>query len=448
MTTEERSGIDLGHAARKRIPRSRLGLWEAPENRLGAVEILEAQSENRIPELVPVRYGRMLVSPFAFFRGAAAVMARDLASTPHSGLMVQLCGDAHLANFGVFASPERRLRFGINDFDETLPGPFEWDVKRLVASVDLVARELGLSSSAREAARLAVGQSYQSRLAEFVAMRDIDLWYYHIEEPDIMAVAQRARAGTGALRRFIGRAYSHTNLRALNQLGTRVDGHLTIRPAPPLVVPADQADVNAVAENLEVYLESLPPENHLLVGRYRLQDVALKVVGVGSVGTRCWLALMVGRDEQDPLFLQIKEATQSVLEPYLGQDKFTEHGARVVVGQKLIQSSSDISLGWGRGRDGRDYYVRQLWDLKGNFNPLSMSGAGLRAYAGVCAWELARAHGRTGNGAAIKAYIGNSDRFARAIARFGDEYGRQTILDYRALAEAERAGRIKADHDT
>jgi uncharacterized protein (DUF2252 family) len=403
----------------------------------------------------------MLASAFTFYRGAAAIMAADLAAGPDSGLRVQLCGDAHLSNFGVFQAPDRRLVFDINDFDETLPGPFEWDVKRLAASVMIGARDRGFKAAESEAAVLAAVGSYRAAMAQFAQMGELDVWYARL---DVEGAASQWRqdankAERRRLEKNLDKARNKDSLRALNKLTEIVDGRIRIADRPPLLVPIDTlaeregrdpADIRALIEGLLVnYRESLDDQAGVLAGRYRYVDAAHKVVGVGSVGTRAWIALLLGRSEGDPLFLQMKEAGPSVLEPFAGASRFDNHGQRVVTGQRLTQAASDVLLGWltVEGIDGkkRDFYVRQLWDGKGSAEIETMSAPTMATYAGLCGWSLARAHARTGDREAIAAYLGGGDRFDRAIAKFSEAYADQNEADYQVVIAAERAGTLKVE---
>jgi uncharacterized protein (DUF2252 family) len=456
LSVEERAA--RGKAARSQLPRNALGEWAAPAGRRDPVEILEEQAKTREPDLVPIRYGRMLVSPFTFYRGAAALMAADIADSPRTGLRTQLCGDAHLSNFGAFAAPDRRLIFGVNDFDETLPGPFEWDVKRLVASFVVAGRELGLSAKVRATAAATAAQSYRESMREFAGMRNLDLWYARIdvetELPKFTAQAstkERKRA-----ERNVAKARTKDSLKAFAKLTEVVDGERRIVSDPPLIVRLDDlvGDIPAPAltEGLRLlirsYRRTLSRDRRLLLERFRYVDAARKVVGVGSVGTRAWIVLMLGRDGDDPLFLQAKEAQPSVLEPYLGKSQFANNGQRVVEGQRLMQAASDIMLGWIRtiGLDGldRDFYIRQLWDAKGSAGVESMTQSTLTWYAKVCGWTLAKAHARAGDAVAIASYLGSSAAFDKALTAFGEAYADQNERDFDALKEAVAAGRIVA----
>jgi uncharacterized protein (DUF2252 family) len=455
LTVEERA--ERGRAERAQVPRSAHAAWEPPSRRRSPVDLLEEQARSRVPELVPVRNGRMLVSPFTFFRGAAYVMAADLAAVPRTGLRVQLCGDAHLSNFGGFAAPDRRLVFSVNDFDETLPGPFEWDLKRLVASFAVAGRDRGFDPKQREPINLAVTRSYREAIRSFADMRNLDLWYVRLDVDDI---AQRfaQEVSQTAVRRFqrnVASARAKDSLRAFAKLTQVVDGRVRIASDPPIVVPIEEIvgeDADRINESMRVlirtYRRTLEGDRRRLVERFRYTHAARKVVGVGSVGTRAWIILLLGRDERDPLFLQAKEAEASVLEPFLGASKFASHGQRVVEGQRLTQAASDIMLGWLRapGYDGveRDYYVRQLWDQKGSAQVEVMTPRTMRAYAGVCGWTLAKAHARSGDAVAIATYLGTSDTSDRALALFAESYADQNQRDYEAFKEAVSAGRVQA----
>jgi uncharacterized protein (DUF2252 family) len=448
-----------GRAARREVPRSAHGAFDPPADRRSAVDVLEEQSADRLPELVPVRYGRMLESPFAFFRGAAAIMAADLASTPVSGLNAQLCGDAHVANFGGFASPERELVFDINDFDETVAGPWEWDVKRLAASIAIAGREIGVKAAARGDAVAAAVRTYREAMRDFAALGNLDVWYARVDASDLRDLAGERMGGkqAKALDRAIEKARGKDSVRALSKLTCVKDGRLCIESRPPLLVPVDElvpaADlervVGGVRDLIRVYAESLRSDRRHLLEGYRFVDMARKVVGVGSVGARAWVVLLEGRDGADPLFLQVKEARASVLERFLGADPTPNHGQRVVQGQWLMQASSDILLGWLRAADPdgreRDFYVRQLWDWKVSADVESLAARGLTMYGGICGWTLARAHARSGDRVAIAAYLGSSDSFDRALARFAEAYADRNQADFDALAAAERSGRIAVE---
>jgi uncharacterized protein (DUF2252 family) len=447
-----------GKAARSTAPRSAHGDWEPAPERADPIAILAAQESSRVPELVPLRHARMAASPFAFFRGAAAVMAADLASTPDSGLRVQACGDAHLSNFGIFAAPDRRLVFDLNDFDETLPGPWEWDVKRLVASFEIAGRERGFKRRQRSAAVLAAAASYREAMRGFSSLRNLELWYARLDvEAALARVEAEDPAATKRLRKSVAKAHAKNNLRALERLTRVVDGELRIVSEPPLIVPAEELLPEAEAADLEQFLlgvladyrETLPADRRHLLDGYRFRHIARKVVGVGSVGTRAWIVLMTGADDSDPLFLQAKEAEDSVLEPYADASQFPNHGRRVVEGQRLMQAASDIFLGWcpATGVDGkqRHFYVRQLWDGKRSVEVETLSPRGLEVYARLCGWTLARAHARSGDRVAIAAYLGGGDSFERAIAEFAERYADQNEHDHAALVAAIDRGSLAAE---
>jgi uncharacterized protein (DUF2252 family) len=457
LTVEER--VARGKAARSEVPRSALADWEPSPGRRDPIDVLEEQAQTRVPELVPIRYGRMLVSPFAFYRGAAALMAADLAGSLRTGLRTQLCGDAHLSNFGAFAAPDRRLVFGVNDFDETLPGPFEWDVKRLVASFAVAGRELGLSAKVRSAVAAAAAQSYRESMLKFAEMRNLDLWYARIDvASELAGLASQATAKERKrAEKNVAKARTKDSLKAFAKLTEVVDGERRIVSDPPLIVRLDDLteEVPAAdrAEALRVlirsYRRTLSRDRRQLLERFRYVDAARKVVGVGSVGTRAWVILMLGRDDDDPLFLQAKEAQSSVLEPHLGKTQFANCGQRVVEGQRLMQAASDIMLGWIRtvGLDGvqRDFYIRQLWDAKGSAIVETMTPNVLTIYANVCGWTLAKAHARAGDAVAIAAYLGKSAAFERALSSFAEAYADQNERDYGALQEAVASGRVQAE---
>ena len=412
-----------------------------------------------MPELVPIRYGRMLVSPFTFYRGAAYLMASDLAGGPRTGLHTQLCGDAHLSNFGGFAAPDRRIVFSLNDFDETLPGPFEWDVKRLVASFAVAGRDRGFTEKERAAINLEVGRSYRENIRTFAGMRNLDLWYARIDLDDIIArlgTEQLTKDEAKRLEQNVAKGRTKDSLKAFAKLTTKVDGEIRITADPPLIVPIE--DIGGVeAGQLEDFLRgvirsyrrTLAGDRRRLLERFRYVHAARKVVGVGSVGTRAFICLMLGRDGDDPLFLQFKEAQASVLEPFLGHSEFASHGQRVVEGQRLTQAASDIMLGWIKtiGVDGveRDFYIRQLWDAKMSALVDLMAPAVMKLYATACGTELARAHARAGDGVAIASYLGSGDTFDRALAAFAETYADQNERDYAALKTAVEVGRVSAE---
>ena len=457
LTTKERAST--GKAARSHAPRSCHADWEPGPDRPDPVETLLRQDEARMPDLVPIRHGRMLASPFSFYRGAAAIMAADLASCRSSGLEVQLCGDAHLSNFGVFMAPDRELIFDINDFDETHPGPFEWDVKRLAASFAVAGRALGLKAGRRKSAIAAAAAGYREEIRRLARMRDLDVWYARVDlgtvEEVLDVVSARRRK---ALSQEVAKAERKDSLRALAKL-TRPDGdRLRIRSDPPLIRPFDEmledGDDPAAVEDrirglLEAYRASLSPDVRRLADRYSYEHLAHKVVGVGSVGTRCWIVLMRGRDWEDPLFLQVKEAGPSVLAEFTGPSRYRHNGRRVVEGQRLMQAASDILLGW-ISADGvvdgkpRDFYVRQLWDGKGSAEIKTMDAEGLRLYATLCGETLARGHARSGDRVAIASYLGGGDGFDRAIADFARTYADQNERDYAEFAAAVDSGRLQA----
>ena len=453
--------VARGKAARAEVPRASHAVFEPLSARPDPVGLLERQAKTRVPELVPIRYGRMLVSPFTFYRGAALIMAHDLAATPRSGLMVQCCGDAHLSNFGVFASPERRLVFDVNDFDETLPGPWEWDVKRLAVSMLIAARDNGFA--AKEQDRIVadtVGQ-YRAAISNFAGMKSLDVWYAHMDIETVMKeyAAQFKAKMVKRADKTLAKARTKDSMTAFSKLTQVVDGSARIVDESPLIVPIEQLAPAGEGRDqifdelrgvMRGYRESLEFDRRALLEQFELADFARKVVGVGSVGTRAWIALMLGRDGQDPLFLQMKEAEASVLEEFLGPSEFSNHGERVVVGQRLMQATSDIFLGWlhiDSGLDGqaRDFYGRQLKDWKGSAEIEQMVPKGMAAYGKLCGWTLARAHARSGDRIAIAAYLGNSDSFDRAIVEFSKAYAEQNDRDYQELAAAVKSGKITAE---
>ena len=458
LTRAER--ISLGKAAREATPRSAHAEIEFPEPR-DPVALLEEQAASRVPELVPIRYGRMLASPFAFYRGGALIMAADLASTSGSGLRVQLCGDAHLSNFGVFGSPERNLVFDMNDFDETAPGPWEWDVKRLAASFAVGGRENGFSEKERRGVALETVRAYREAMAAFAQMRNLDVWYAHLSVEQAMT---EFTAGVDPKRLKKGRAVieksrTKDSMHAFEKLTHLVDGKPRIISDPPLIVPIDdlvpaETEREALEEEMRnlirSYRRTLETDRRHLLEQFRFGDLARKVVGVGSVGTRAWIALMLGADEQDPLFLQVKEAQPSVLERFVGKSEYSNCGQRVVAGQRLMQAVSDIFLGWqhvNAGLDGleRDFYIRQLKDWKGSFAFETALPPGAAAYGRACGWTLARAHARSGDRVAIASYLGKSDVFDQAMARFAETYADQNERDYEALQAAVDQGRVQAE---
>ena len=457
MDVTERAAA--GKAARSAAPRSAFAEWAPSSDRADPVAILEEQGRDRVQELLPIRYGRMVVSPFTFYRGAAAVMAADLAPAPTSGFQVQACGDAHLSNFGAFAAPDRSLVFDLNDFDETLPAPWEWDVQRLTASFEIAARENGFKRKQRRAAVGAAAREYREAMRGFAAMRNLEIWYARL---DVEAVMARIGAlGAKAVKRVekgVAKAHGKDSMRALDRLTEKVDGELRIVSRPPLIVPVEELLPNAmrrqeaedrILEILDLYADSLKGDRRRLLAEYRFRHLAHKVVGVGSVGTRSWVILLTGRDDGDPLFLQAKEASGSVLEPYAAKSRFRNHGRRVVEGQWLMQAASDSFLGWctslGLAERKRDFYVRQLWDGKGSTDVETLPPAGLEAYGRLCGWTLARAHARSGDPVAIGAYLGSGEAFDNAMVEFASRYADQNERDHAALKEAIASGRIKAE---
>jgi uncharacterized protein (DUF2252 family) len=457
-TVAERA--ERGKRARADVPRSSHAQWAPPRDRPDPVEILEGQAETRVPELVPIRYGRMLVSPFTFYRGSAAVMASDLASMRDTGLRAQLCGDAHLSNFGLFGAPDRRLVFDINDFDETLSGPWEWDVKRLAASLAIAGRDRGFGGKERRSVLRKAVRQYREAMREFAEMRNLDVWYARFDVDralqDLRDLAPRK--DVKRVRKNIAKAQTKDNLKALARLTHEVDGVPQIVSDPPLIVPIEELVGNGVdrdaiegpiVELLQTYRQTLKSDRRRLLDGYRYCHLARKVVGVGSVGTRAWIVLLTGRDHQDPLFLQCKEAEASVLEPYAGKSRYRNHGARVVQGQWLMQAASDILLGWlptvGLDGQSRDFYVRQLWDWKRSADVDTMSPLAMEIYGRMCGWTLARAHARSGDRIAIASYLGSGDSFDRAIAEFSELYADQAETDYAALSDAVKEGRVAAE---
>ncbi len=457
LTVSER--VARGKAARAEVPRSSHAIFEPPATRADPLELLEQQATTRVPELVPIRYGRMLVSPFTFYRGAARIMAHDLAATPRSGLNVQCCGDAHLSNFGVFASPERRLVFDVNDFDETLPGPWEWDVKRLAVSMLIAATNNGYSRKDQDRVVLDTVARYRTAMTEFAGMKNLDVWYAHLDmEATIKELgAQVKPAMLKRTEKNLAKARTKDSMFAFSKLTRAVDGEIRIVDESPLIVPIDQLGdsesrdklFEGLHELLRGYRETLEFDRRVLLEQFELMDFARKVVGVGSVGTRAWIALLLGRDGQDPLFLQMKEAEASVLEEFLGPSEFANHGERVVVGQRLMQATSDIFLGWlhvTSGLDGkaRDFYGRQLKDWKGSAEIEQMVPRGMAIYGELCGWTLARAHARSGDRIAIAAYLGGGSTFDKAILEFSKAYAEQNERDYQRLTAAVTSGELAA----
>jgi uncharacterized protein (DUF2252 family) len=457
-----------GRAAREPSPLAGHTGWEPARDRPDPVALLEAQNLTREPDLVPVRHGRMVVSPFTFYRGAAKIMATDLKDTPTAGLEVQLCGDAHLSNFGVFASPERALLFDLNDFDETLPGPFEYDVKRMAASFTIAARNNGFTKADTTAATLSSVRAYREAMAGFAEMGNMEIWYAHLAEQDLMNAirtvasaartkkeAAEAKQGEKTARKTAQKAHTSDSLRALSKLGELVDGRYRIVSQPPVIVPARDIEAmygysadqiqDAIHQQFRAYRMTLQEDRRHLLERFEIIDMARKVVGVGSVGTRAFIVLLQGRDERDPLFLQVKEATASVLEDHLPKSRFRQPGERVVQGQRMMQAASDIYLGWTKGVEAdRWLYWRQLRDMKGSAVVESMTPVGLTFYAGICGWTLARAHARSGDAVALAEYLGKSDKFDRSITDFSQRYAAQNERDYQAFGQAIRSGRLQA----
>ncbi|MEV7892517.1 DUF2252 domain-containing protein [Streptomyces sp. NPDC002817] len=432
-----------GRAARKRTPRSAHAAWIPSIDRPDPVAVLERQGRDRLPELLPIRYGRMTASPFAFLRGAAAVMAADLAAQPRTGLTVQLCGDAHLLNFGLYASPERSLLFDLNDFDETFPGPFEWDVKRLAASVVVAARENGHSEAKAHRAAVEATAAYRTSIHRLAGLGELAVWYERMDADTLLPLVRSARHRR-RVESSLTRARRRTSLQALGKLTEVVDGRHRIINDPPLLESAGTSDMAALRKIFSDYRSTLSEERRLLLDRYRFVDAARKVVGVGSVGTRCFIVLLAGRDADDPLFLQIKEARKSVLEEHLPHGPYVHPGHRVVAGQRLLQAAGDIFLGWMTGPQGRAYYWRQLRDMKGSADVAGMTPAALTSYARLCGTVLARAHARSGDRIAIAAYLGRGDTFDQAVAEFALTYAAQTVTDHATLTAAVAAGVVRA----
>ena len=440
--------VAAGRALRKVVPRSSHGDWEAAADRPEPVAVLMAQAETRVPDLLPIRHGRMAESQFGFFRGAAAGMAADLASTPSTGITVQLCGDGHLMNFGGFATPERRLIFDVNDFDETLPGPWEWDLKRLGASFAVAARAKGLSDDVGEDAVLRMAMAYAGLLAGFATTPTLDIWHWTVDT-DLVSVMADAVGDTDTRDRFdraIARAHAHNNLQAVSKLTAVVDGRRRIVDNLPLVGHVEGDDeIDRMQSLLDGYRASLPDHVGHLLDRFALADAARKVVGVGSVGTRCWIALLEGGGADDPLILQIKEAQASVLEPHLGESAYDNHARRVVEGQELMQAASDLFLGWTHDEaSGVDYYWRNLRDMKVSADVNALPTTTFLNYAELCGGTLARAHARSGDAAAISGYLGKGDVFGKALGRFATTYADQNARDHEALVQAIAEGKVDA----
>jgi uncharacterized protein (DUF2252 family) len=453
-----------GREQRGLAPRSSHAQWEPPPDRPDPVAVLEEQARTRVPDLVPIRYGRMAASPFAYFRGAAAPMAWDLAHTPTTGIRVQACGDAHLLNFGMFAAPDRRLVFDVNDFDETLPAPFDWDVKRLAASFAVAARDKEFRDrDAHTAARLAV-RSYRTEMANYAAMRFLEAWYSRIDVDEITSLFDglQPKAAVRRRHRDIKKAHSRTSLKAFLKMCDEVEGQYRIRPAHPVIVRFPIENHPGILAELRhaiaLYQETLRGDQREVLRRYYFGDFARKVVGVGSVGTEAFILLLLGDRADEPLFLQLKEAQESVLAPFAGQSEYKHQGERVVRGQRLTQAAADPFLGWtsGIGTGGaasrgllasKDYYVRQLRDMKGSMSVPEMDPHQLNYYGRLCGWALARAHARTGRASVISGYLGTSEDFDHAIADFAIAYADQNEQDYRRLLEAISSGRVLATAD-
>ena len=461
LSVDER--VARGRAARKDVSRPAHGRWEPAADRPDPVALLEEQAASRVPGLVPIRYGRMLVSPFTFYRGAALIMAADLAPTPVTGITVQLCGDAHLSNFGLFGSPERRMLFDINDFDETLPGPWEWDVKRLAASFEIMGRDRGFSQADRRAVVMTGVQEYRDRMRRAAGMGSLDAWYEHFEAGMLLKLVRRevrvkrvAKDEGRAVEKMVAKAKTRDSTRVFARRAEDVEGELRIVADPPVIIPIEdiiqpgtewENPTPLIKKLLSSYRRTLVRHHHP-VEEYQYVHAAYKMVGVGSVGTRCYILLLIGRDDNDPLFLQVKEAQPSVLERFLGASTYPHHGERVVAGQRLMQAATDIFLGWQRisGLDGvtRDYYVRQFHDWKGSADVDTLLVPGATLYARICGATLARAHARWGDRIAIASYLGPGDAFDRAIADFSAAYADQNERDYARFAAAIDSGRLVA----
>lgn len=440
-------GLGAGKALRKKTPRSSQSEWTPAPGR-DPIEVLQASDRGKIPELLPIRYGRMKKSPFAFYRGAAALMAMDLSGTPTTGLRVQACGDCHVANFGGFGSPERELLFDINDFDETLPAPWEWDVKRLAASLVLATRVEGYGEGfCKDTAREMV-ESYRVRMQRYASMRAIDVWYSHLTA-EVLVKNARSEASKRRWRDAEEKARQQTSRRLLKKMTVMTREGRKIADHPPLVYHISQSFARLVEIRglFDHYKETLPPERRILFDRYSIVDAARKVVGVGSVGTRC-AAMLLMAGENDPLFLQLKEARESVLEPYAGKSNCANHGERVVTGQRMLQAASDVFLGWTADKQGKQYYFRQFRDMKMTVDLEDLSKTDWVEYAGICGWALARAHARTGDPAKIAGYLGRSEVFDTAIVKFAATYADQSEKDYALLLRAIRAGKLQAETES
>ena len=454
MTTRKERRRE-GRALRQQVPRRSHGTWAPSPDRPDPIGLLQAQDEGRLEHLLPIKYGRMVESPFAFLRGSAAVMAADLASTPSTGLQAQLCGDAHLSNFGVFATPERKLVFDINDFDETYPGPWEWDLKRLAASAVVAGRESGFADEENRKLAVAVSRAYRWAIRQLAQMPTLDVWYYHVEADKVLEVLERSsKKAKKSARKMVKKARRRTHAQTLDKLTEEVDGRRRLLNDPPLLVRLSEMvreeRAQITAQDVETmwreYLGSLPEERRLLLSRYRIADGALRVGGVGSVGTRCAILLLEGGAQDDALILQQKEAGTSVLESYVTKRDHASQAQRVVTGQRLMQATSDIFLGWHEGSlTGTQYYWRQLKDMKGSVDVATLDEAGLETYLAVCSACLARAHARTGDAAGIAGYVGKKNALDKAIADFAVAYADQTERDHQALVEAVASGRIAAE---
>lgn len=433
-------GRAAGRELRKRVPRSSHAAWSPAADRPDPIGLLEEQDRSRLAQFVPIRYGRMIASPFGFLRGSVVVMAGDLAATPVTGLHVQVCGDAHLSNFGVYATPERNQVFDVNDFDETLPGPWEWDVKRLAASIVVAGRTMGFTREMNRHAVVGCIRSYREHIWKYGEMRHIDVWYARI---DPESVRRFVRSSDRAyVDKELEKARRSSSLVAFPRLTRVVNGQYRIKDDPPTIAHLDNEELaQQLGALVERYSESLQEDRNVLLRKYRLVDVAYKVVGVGSVGTRCYVALLMGREKSDPLFLQVKQAQASVYEPHLGPSSYLNHAQRVIRGQYLMQAASDIFLGW-TGIGSIDFYVRQLRDMKLSVSVESLSESRFVRYCELCGWALARAHARSGDPAQVSGYLGSNDTFDRAIASFAETYADQTERDHAALLGAAQAGRI------
>ena len=432
-----------GRALRKEVPRSSHAEWSPVAERPDPISLLEEQNLTRQAHLVPIRYGRMAASPFGFLRGAAVVMAQDLAATPVTGLEAQVCGDAHLSNFGVYATPERNQVFDVNDFDETLPGPWEWDIKRLAASVVVAGRTNGFSGDTNRQAVLRCVREYRERMWEYADMSYLDVWYSRLDPTSVRRFVRRP--DRSYVEKELKESRQHSNVEAFPRLTQERDGQYRIKDDPPLITRLDDDQLEQRLENLLAgYSASLQEDRHLLLRKYHFIDVAQKVVGVGSVGTRCYVALFQGNESSDPLFLQVKEAQASVLERHLGPSGYSNHGQRVVSGQRIMQAASDLFLGWTE-TDSIGFYIRQLRDMKLSVNIASLNPQRFIDYCRLCGWTLARAHARSGDPAQISGYLGRGDSFERAIADFAEKYADQTGQDHAALVAAVQSGRIPVE---